>query len=306
MDGVTEDVMAMEKDLTQISYVMIRIASWNIRGLNSLIKQKEVKNLVYMNGVSLCIVLETHVQGNMLHDVCSRTFPRWSWLSNHACSAYGTRIIIAWDVRMMDVMLLYVHSQYMHVEVCVHDLAHIRLAFQQACMDEEVALRQRAKIHWLNEGYSNTKFFHQVVREKRHANFIHTVCDSGGIMCMATMCPTPLSIFRRFLGTKDAMISTAMDDVEFSSKLSLAERIDDWLVRFPLLMTYPLPNLNNDRDVVYWKGAQNALMPFTMNSAWITLDGPYAMVTWAKMRERWKKTQRGVNFLGSDSLCEFV
>ncbi|KAI3718097.1 hypothetical protein L6452_18948 [Arctium lappa] len=60
---------------------------------------------------------ESHVQGNVLPDICSRIFSRWGWLSNHACSDLGTRIIVAWDMRVMDVCLVDMHSQFMHVEI---------------------------------------------------------------------------------------------------------------------------------------------------------------------------------------------
>ena len=46
------------------------------------------------------------------------------------------------------------------------DLMALRFAYHSACLDEEAATRQRAKIKWLNDGDANTKYFHHVVREK--------------------------------------------------------------------------------------------------------------------------------------------
>lgn len=40
---------------------MFSIASWNIRGLNRLTKQNEVREVVRENGLSMCAILESHV-----------------------------------------------------------------------------------------------------------------------------------------------------------------------------------------------------------------------------------------------------
>ncbi|XP_024963364.1 uncharacterized protein LOC112503581 [Cynara cardunculus var. scolymus] len=60
------------------------------------------------------------------------------------------------------------------------ELGHIRIAYQNACWDEEYAAKQWAKIKWLNEGDMNTKFFHKVIKERHYSNTIHSVCTSGG------------------------------------------------------------------------------------------------------------------------------
>ncbi|KAJ9536731.1 hypothetical protein OSB04_un000116 [Centaurea solstitialis] len=90
---------------------------WNIRGLNAPEKQQEVRAFIRNNNIGVCAVLESHVRQDALPIICDRVFGRWSWLSNHAFSNGGTRIIVGWDVNIMDVMLMEAHSQYIHCQV---------------------------------------------------------------------------------------------------------------------------------------------------------------------------------------------
>lgn len=80
------------------------------------------------------------------------------------------------------------------------DLAHV-LPYQQARMGEENAVKQRAKVTWLNEGDYNTKFFHNVVKERRNRQHIHVVCDRAGVYAYGEDVPMFLLIIsNRFLG----------------------------------------------------------------------------------------------------------
>ncbi|KAJ9552677.1 hypothetical protein OSB04_016722 [Centaurea solstitialis] len=60
---------------------------------------------------------------HLLRGICERTFGRWDWVSNQAHSDYGTRILIAWDVAVVDVMVLELHGQFIHCEVKLRGLA---------------------------------------------------------------------------------------------------------------------------------------------------------------------------------------
>ncbi|KAJ9536674.1 hypothetical protein OSB04_un000147 [Centaurea solstitialis] len=101
---------------------MFNIACWNIRGMNAPDKQQEVRAFLRNNGVNMCAILETHVRIDSLRSICDRTFGRWEWVSNQAQSEFGTRILIAWDVAAVDVMVLEAHGQYIHCEVRLRDL----------------------------------------------------------------------------------------------------------------------------------------------------------------------------------------
>jgi hypothetical protein len=98
---------------------MISLASWNIRGLNHPLKQKEVRSFVRDNQLSLCAVLESHVDVDNLFKICGVVFRSWNWTSNNSMCLKGTRIIIGWDPSVMDVMVLFQSDQVMHLQIII-------------------------------------------------------------------------------------------------------------------------------------------------------------------------------------------
>ncbi|XP_024989206.1 uncharacterized protein LOC112523760 [Cynara cardunculus var. scolymus] len=60
---------------------------------------------------------ETHVSKDSLESICHNSFGRWYWMSNQAVCESGTRIILAWDSRVLDVMVLEIHSQFLICKV---------------------------------------------------------------------------------------------------------------------------------------------------------------------------------------------
>ena len=101
---------------------MINLAFWNIRGLNAPDKQQEVRSFIRNNNVNICAILESHVRLESLRPTCERTFGRWAWVSNQDFCDYGTRIIVAWDSNYADIMVLEMHGQFIHCEVCIRGL----------------------------------------------------------------------------------------------------------------------------------------------------------------------------------------
>ena len=104
------------------------------------------------------------------------------------------------------------------------DLIAIRLAYQQACRNEELAARQRAKVRWLHEGDSNTRFFHQVVKEKRHTQHIHSVSNSAGVFMYGdAVADAFVYHLRSYLGERDSSVDPNVPEWLFDATLSLAE-----------------------------------------------------------------------------------
>ncbi|GKD99492.1 RNA-directed DNA polymerase, eukaryota, reverse transcriptase zinc-binding domain protein [Tanacetum coccineum] len=55
---------------------MFSVASWNIRGLNRSPKQKEVRQVVNENNLSVCAILESHVDVAVVYDTCKKVNTR--------------------------------------------------------------------------------------------------------------------------------------------------------------------------------------------------------------------------------------
>ncbi|KAJ0442317.1 putative RNA-directed DNA polymerase [Helianthus annuus] len=98
-------------------FLMDSIASWNIRGLNHPLKQKEVRHVIKENNLKVCGILESHVQLDKLASVYSNLSKGWDWLSNGNLCRKGTRIIVGWNPRDVDVMLLSATDQVMHLQL---------------------------------------------------------------------------------------------------------------------------------------------------------------------------------------------
>ena len=95
----------------------MNFACWNIQGLNTPGKQREVNHLISVNFLTLCVIVESHVHTNSFNSVCRSSFGRWSWVSNLGYSDRGARIIIAWDLNVLELMVLEVHAQFMHCQI---------------------------------------------------------------------------------------------------------------------------------------------------------------------------------------------
>ncbi|XP_022040603.1 uncharacterized protein LOC110943155 [Helianthus annuus] len=91
--------------------------AWNIRGLNRPLKQREVQQVVKDNRLSVCAILESHVEVSKLSKVCNRVFRQWEWTSNGGVCNRGTRIIIGWNNDLVDLMVLAQTDQVVHVKL---------------------------------------------------------------------------------------------------------------------------------------------------------------------------------------------
>ncbi|KAJ9541740.1 hypothetical protein OSB04_028246 [Centaurea solstitialis] len=111
--GIREDLLSLR--------IMFNIVCWNVRGLNALDKQQEVRSLISNYGVHVCAVLESHVKPDNLQPICDRIFRRWPWISNQALCTMGTRILVAWDNVVVDLMVLETHAQYINCELRFRD-----------------------------------------------------------------------------------------------------------------------------------------------------------------------------------------
>ncbi|KAJ9542512.1 LOW QUALITY PROTEIN: hypothetical protein OSB04_029018 [Centaurea solstitialis] len=109
----------------------------------------------------------------------------------------------------------------------LEDLAHLFLAYERALIDENSYFRQRAKITWLKEGDTNTKFFHNAVKERRGRNVIRAIQDMEGNFVFDDDVSTVLvNHFQVFLGMKDPAVVADLSLDLFVNRLSLADSLE--------------------------------------------------------------------------------
>ncbi|GKD98937.1 RNA-directed DNA polymerase, eukaryota, reverse transcriptase zinc-binding domain protein, partial [Tanacetum coccineum] len=102
--------------LSLMKLLMFSIASWNIRGLNRTPKQFEVRQVVNENNLSVCTILESHVDILALTNVCSKVFRFWEWSSNAILCNKGCRIILGWNKDVVDLMVVAQSDQAIHTK----------------------------------------------------------------------------------------------------------------------------------------------------------------------------------------------
>ncbi|KAJ9561537.1 hypothetical protein OSB04_006697 [Centaurea solstitialis] len=102
------------------------------------------------------------------------------------------------------------------------DLLSSRLSYIQARNDEEVAAMQRAKVKWLSEGDSNTRFFHKVIKEKRHSQQIHSIKNMSGDYVYDEEVPKAfLDYLKSIIGTTDMSTDPHVPEGLIVNKLSI-------------------------------------------------------------------------------------
>lgn len=99
---------------------MIKLASWNVRGLNSPLKQKEVRHLISSNKIAICGILETRVREPNFEVTKSLTFGGWDVIHNYVCCPNG-RIWVAWNPSLVRFEVLQSTAQAIHGKVVILD-----------------------------------------------------------------------------------------------------------------------------------------------------------------------------------------
>ena len=87
---------------------MIKLATWNIRGMNDSLKQKELSTLVRARSLSVVCILETRVRIHNRVRIFNSILPGWEMHHNYEHAALG-RIWVCWNprvVKMVDICVM--------------------------------------------------------------------------------------------------------------------------------------------------------------------------------------------------------
>ncbi|XP_074305957.1 uncharacterized protein LOC141641186 [Silene latifolia] len=95
---------------------MLKFGMWNIRGLNSDTKQRDVKWFLYQTEVVMFALIETRVKPGCLNNVVNNVCNGWLFTTNHSCHT-GGRIWVLWKEQYVQVDIVEIDSQYIHLKV---------------------------------------------------------------------------------------------------------------------------------------------------------------------------------------------
>lgn len=96
---------------------MRNFACWNIRGMNTLIKQVEIRKLISDNKLGLLVINEAKVK-QMNHDKVLRSICNWTSIFNYYSFAIG-KVWVMWDEKVFKVEEILQGDQFIHTRVSV-------------------------------------------------------------------------------------------------------------------------------------------------------------------------------------------
>ncbi|GJZ55587.1 RNA-directed DNA polymerase, eukaryota, reverse transcriptase zinc-binding domain protein [Tanacetum coccineum] len=94
-----------------------KVGTWNIRGLSSSEKQKDVVNFIREERLHICIVLETQLKSKRIVKVCERIYGRWNWFTNMRYCNKGCRIMVGWNEDEVRLSVIHMARQFFLVHV---------------------------------------------------------------------------------------------------------------------------------------------------------------------------------------------
>ena len=84
---------------------MIRLVSWNIRGMNASYKYREIRKFIDEPHLSFICLVENKVHWRNIDRIKRKCLPQWAFL--HKCSMNRVgRVFVAWDPNVLDVSLI--------------------------------------------------------------------------------------------------------------------------------------------------------------------------------------------------------
>ena len=85
---------------------MIKLAAWNIRGLNDPLKQKEMGTFFRVHSLSVVGILETRVSASNKDKIFTSIFSGWGLLHNYDHALLG-RIWVCWNPTVVSIAAIH-------------------------------------------------------------------------------------------------------------------------------------------------------------------------------------------------------
>lgn len=89
------------------------MASWNIRGCNQPLKQKEMKYFLNKNSIDIVGFFETRVKEAKHNQILKKFGNSWEWCNNYHYSGKG-RIWFGWNIEKVKGDISFVSAQVIH------------------------------------------------------------------------------------------------------------------------------------------------------------------------------------------------
>ena len=94
----------------------MNLLCWNIRGLNSPLKQHEVANLLKKKKVDVCALVEAKISELKIVQMCRFRLKKWKFASNATTNSYA-RIVLFWNPDTVSVDVMHTSDQAINVRI---------------------------------------------------------------------------------------------------------------------------------------------------------------------------------------------
>jgi len=142
----------------------VKMACWNVRGLNKYSHQQGVASLINDNQLSFLALLETKVKIHNAMSISTKIKNNWNWLHNYD-NHYNGRVWIGWDPNCWNVHRVDSSSQFI---TC--DVSHIASSITFVA----------TFVYAFNDGYDRMPLWSYLVRQ----NFSKPWCIIGDFNCV--------------------------------------------------------------------------------------------------------------------------
>lgn len=108
----------------------MKVASWNVRGLNGTRTQSAVVHLLKKHRIDVMGILETKIEElEDLHHILVTKFGGWRAAHNFDL-IIGGRIVVIWNPHMVDLQVIQRHEQFIHCSVvCTRTQVSTQITF---------------------------------------------------------------------------------------------------------------------------------------------------------------------------------
>ncbi|GKC42509.1 zinc knuckle CX2CX4HX4C containing protein [Tanacetum coccineum] len=218
-------------------------------GLNRSPKQKEVRQVVNENNLSVCAILESHVDVATIYDTCKKVCSRWKWTSNGSLCSKGSRIILRWNDDLLMRGFLWCQGEMKKGKA--------KVAWNSICMPKHGG-GLGIRIDDFNVALMATHIWSILThKESLWGKWVHTYklngrsfwdvpCRGDVNVCSLKDMLSNRDIARSGFSLDDSVSNLIFDDVW--------RWPPDWLSRFPSMAQLHVPLLLDDMDdVILWR-----------------------------------------------------
>lgn len=254
--------------------ISCKIEAWNVRGLGK--KVNEVTNLIKDENLNVCAVLETHVKDAKVSDTCNKIFGDWLWATNSRWSPTGCRIMLGWDQRRVQVMVINCTKQTMF------------------CLIEDVCSKLKIYctfVYAMNDGRDRILLWKELIN--------HKVVAGNDAWCLMGDFNVTLKLDEH----SDGMSSSSFDMQEFHECVAEIEVDDINKVGFHFTWTKSLLNpstatlkkldriMRNSKMIQVYPEAHACFLPYVVS------DHSPAILVIPNCQERKKRSFRFSNYI---------